>query len=424
MELLLIVANESSEDQPPSSIRLLARSPSLLSWALIAYSHSLREDSGEGVSLSQLSHRLIHQLAVVSRERILPDPVGIRPLPQPLDQTILSRFYSELSSKSQSDPADHSVKTVAAPIECLSRWLTAVTGLDSQVVDPFLNMFPFSNDFWVELSREQTSQTSAIHGLLKEWQEPALAVPPASLTLVNFPQLLALIANSKLDSTLLQQAKLHSMKQLAYGASHEINNPLANIASRAQTLLRDETDPERKRKLAAINQQAFRAHEMIADMMLFAHPPDAKQEQVDLTTLAQSALESLQTMAEEQGTELIFSGSATSEIAVDPNQIKIAIKALIQNGLESNQTGGRVLVEVVSEPDTTRVDVHDQGPGISPEHREHLFDPFFSGREAGRGLGFGLSKAWRIVELHGGQISCFPSPHGGALFQIKLPYEN
>ncbi|MCC7476100.1 MAG: HAMP domain-containing histidine kinase, partial [Pirellulales bacterium] len=68
----------------------------------------------------------------------------------------------------------------------------------------------------------------------------------------------------------LQHEKLESLKELAYGASHEINNPLANIAARAQTLLADEPQPERRRKLIAIHRQALRAHEMISDLMLFA----------------------------------------------------------------------------------------------------------------------------------------------------------
>ena len=71
----------------------------------------------------------------------------------------------------------------------------------------------------------------------------------------------------------LEREKLAALVEFAYGAGHEINNPLANIAARAQTLLEDEPDPERRRKLAAIRRQAMRAHEMIADLMLFARPP-------------------------------------------------------------------------------------------------------------------------------------------------------
>lgn len=70
----------------------------------------------------------------------------------------------------------------------------------------------------------------------------------------------------------LETEKLAAMRQLAYGASHEIDDPLANISSRTQMLLRDERDPQRRRWLTTINSQAFH-HEMIADMMLFAKPP-------------------------------------------------------------------------------------------------------------------------------------------------------
>jgi signal transduction histidine kinase len=65
--------------------------------------------------------------------------------------------------------------------------------------------------------------------------------------------------------------------------------------------------------------------------------------------------------------------------------------------------------------------VADTGPGITPEIRPHIFDPFFSGREAGRGLGLGLSKAWRIVREHGGTIEVESPSTGGAVFTIALP---
>src|SRR4051794_37463687 len=83
----------------------------------------------------------------------------------------------------------------------------------------------------------------------------------------------------------VESAKLRALYNFAYGFSHEINNPLANIATRAQTLLADETEPERRRKLATIVQQAFKAHEMIADLMLFAHPPRMQPRETDLLQL-------------------------------------------------------------------------------------------------------------------------------------------
>jgi signal transduction histidine kinase len=67
------------------------------------------------------------------------------------------------------------------------------------------------------------------------------------------------------------------------------------------------------------------------------------------------------------------------------------------------------------------ITVADNGPGIPPEIRDKIFEPFFSGREAGRGLGLGLAKCWRIVTLHGGQIEVRDTPGGGATFVVRLP---
>src|SRR6478609_7503495 len=117
----------------------------------------------------------------------------------------------------------------------------------------------------------------------------------------------------------LEAAKLQALYNFAYGLSHEINNPLANISARAQTLLVDEKNPERRRKLATIVQQAFKAHEMIADLMLFARPPAMSPETVDLSKLADKGLAEMQEQAGEQQTRLIRGCNVCPLIAtVDP----------------------------------------------------------------------------------------------------------
>jgi hypothetical protein len=274
------------------------------------------------------------------------------------------------------------------------------------------------------------SSPELLAALLLDSHEERVAALPADQTSSALSAILARLA--RLDeleaqfATALEREKLDSLRELAYGASHEINNPLANISTRAQTLLRDETDPERRRKLATINSQAFRAHEMISDMMLFAKPPDLVREAVDLGELAELVLGEIAEQAAEQGTAIVRRGLEQScVISADSNHLAVAFRALCRNSLEALEMGGRITVAVDltagDEANLVGLSVTDTGPGIPPEVRRHIFDPFYSGREAGRGLGFGLSKCWRIVTLHGGTIDVDPNEGVGARFTIQLP---
>jgi signal transduction histidine kinase len=226
----------------------------------------------------------------------------------------------------------------------------------------------------------------------------------------------------------LEAAKLEALKELAYGAGHEINNPLANISARAQALLADERHPHRRRMLASIHAQAMRAHEMIADMMLFARPPAPKREPVNLVELARQVRAELLEDAREQQTELTLRApDEPVEILADWTQIAATLRSLCVNSLEALVHGGRleIALEKPAPADShVRVSVSDTGPGIPPDARPHVFDPFYSGREAGRGLGLGLSKCWRIVTMHGGSIGVESSNSQGAVFNVLLPRGN
>jgi hypothetical protein len=219
----------------------------------------------------------------------------------------------------------------------------------------------------------------------------------------------------------LEHEKLESLKELAYGASHEINNPLANIAARAQTLLEEETNADRRKKLVAIHRQAMRAHEMISDLMLFARPPKLIRSQVDVSGVVQQVVGEFKDLAGELSTELECETPLTSAtLFADATQLGVALSAVIKNGLEATSSGGHVRVGIRRGQEFVEIFVADDGPGISDVVRLHMFDPFFSGREAGRGLGFGLSKCWRIVTDHGGQV-LVAKRTGGAEIILRFP---
>jgi signal transduction histidine kinase len=226
----------------------------------------------------------------------------------------------------------------------------------------------------------------------------------------------------------LEREKLAALKQFAYGLSHEINNPLTNIATRAQMLLAGELDPVRKKALATINAQAFKAFEMIADLMLFAHPPAPTRVTFNVADLLEQLEREHSIAAAEQHTQLAVLATAAVDLTItaDRNQLAAALAAIIKNALEALRTGGEVRVSVTLDSQNTPTlvfAVADNGPGISPEVRRHLFDPFFSGREAGRGLGLGLSKAYRVAELHGGTLRVDSEVGCGSRFQLTIPQD-
>lgn len=258
---------------------------------------------------------------------------------------------------------------------------------------------------------------------------------------------------------MLEKEKLAALAEFAAGAAHEINNPLTVISGRAQLLLRDERDPERRRALLLIISQASRIHEMIADLMLFARPPQPEMKIVDLTALLDEVAAEFSSRCAEQRTELCRRGLCEPlRIKADPVQLYAALQAVCRNALEALQTGGHLEIELsetnwssssasptagqsksrlgglnesqcTTQDDNTdylstrfaRILIRDDGPGISPEERCHIFDPFYSARQAGRGLGLGLAKAWRIATNHGGWMEVKSEPGKGAAFIFFLP---
>jgi signal transduction histidine kinase len=220
------------------------------------------------------------------------------------------------------------------------------------------------------------------------------------------------------------EARQAALRELAYGAGHEINNPLANIAARAQALLLDEREPERRRRLATIVDQAFRARDMIGGLMVFARPPRPEPHATTLETLIESLLSGLRPQAEARQVELHCRPlPPTVELWLDAGQVSEALRLLAVNAFEAVAEGGRVEISAVASPAATaaEIEICDNGPGMDQETAERACDPFFSGREAGRGIGLGLPKALRLIEANGGRLTISTRPGQGTRCGIWLP---
>jgi len=250
----------------------------------------------------------------------------------------------------------------------------------------------------------------------------------------------------------LEAEKLAALAEFAAGAGHEINNPLAVISGRAQLLLAGEKDPERRRELATIHRQALRIREMISDLMHFARPAQPRLARLDLREVVSNVIERLQLRAHAAGVELSWQPPESAlYVRGDRNQLSVALSAVVENAIDAIElktqataaNGSRTLANPSRNPlpaygtvrvgaskatatdgrDWARMEVADDGPGFGPEIRRHLFDPYFSGRSAGRGAGMGLCKCWRILTLHGGAIEADSETGQGARFALLLPFD-
>jgi signal transduction histidine kinase len=223
----------------------------------------------------------------------------------------------------------------------------------------------------------------------------------------------------------LQALKLNAMAEFAAGAGHEINNPLAVISGQAQYLLHHETEPARQRALQAIVNQAQRIHQLLRGLMEYARPQPPQKQPVDFRDLLPAVTTSLADLAAQRRVELRCPLPEQPTLCLaDPRQLSLALSCLLQNAIEAAPPDGWAGMRLeTASADRLVVVVEDSGPGLTRGQREHLFDPFYSGRQAGRGRGLGLPTAWRLAQEHGGDLRYADLPDGPTRFVLSLPWD-
>jgi signal transduction histidine kinase len=233
----------------------------------------------------------------------------------------------------------------------------------------------------------------------------------------------ALVEQRRGEHERLEALKLAGLAEVAAGAGHEINNPLAVISGQAQYLLAHEEDPARRRALQTITSQAQRIHQILIDLMQYARPPAPHRQVIDVPGLIRDVAESLAGLANERKVRLVCPEPAEPHaVHADPAQARTALGALLRNAIEAAPAEGWAGVRVESHDNTlVHLIVEDNGRGLTPTERQHVFDPFFSGRKAGRGRGLGLSTAWRLARQHAGDVHFDESVQTPTRFVLTLP---
>ncbi len=220
----------------------------------------------------------------------------------------------------------------------------------------------------------------------------------------------------------LEVKKLRALAELAAGAGHEINNPLAVISGQAQYLLSREPDQDRRAALQKIIGQAQRIHQILVDLMQFARPAAPQRQAVDAAALVRRAQEAFGAMAAAKDVRLSCPEPPTpTEVFADPAQIQHVLSCLVRNAVEAAPPQGWARLRVQEAAEQVAFIVEDSGPGPSPAVRQHMFDPFFSGRSAGRGRGLGLATAWRLARQNQGDVRFADSLTDVTRFVLTLP---
>jgi signal transduction histidine kinase len=231
--------------------------------------------------------------------------------------------------------------------------------------------------------------------------------------------------SERLHARLREVERLATAGELAAGMAHEIRNPLAAIVN-ATALLTDEnglTGEERAATLAAVRAEARRLNRILSDFLHFARPQEARRAPGDLRDVVEhvSGLIRDDRSRAARVDVRVAVDPAVPRFAFDRDQITQVLWNVALNGVEAMNGRGRLSLEVARQNGDITLAVSDTGPGIPPERLPRLFEPFYSGKRNGSGLG--LTIAERIVAAHGGRIEIDSEVGRGTRVTLLFPLE-
>ncbi|MCI0378107.1 MAG: ATP-binding protein [Gemmataceae bacterium] len=220
----------------------------------------------------------------------------------------------------------------------------------------------------------------------------------------------------------LHQEKMAAFGLLAAGIAHEVGNPLTSISSLVQMLQRRDQDVYTREKLALVSGQLQRIQTTLREVVNFSRPASTAPSRVSMADVLAEALNIAKYYrgARARIIDTDVPADLPMVVAVRDQLVQVFLN-LILNAIDATQTGNRISVSARRAGDLLEIEVRDNGCGIAPEHVVHLFEPYFTTKKDGTGLGLFVSR--KLIGDHGGRLE-FPAKQGqGATFRIELPCE-
>jgi signal transduction histidine kinase len=235
----------------------------------------------------------------------------------------------------------------------------------------------------------------------------------------TFNNMCASIRQARED--LIRQERISTIGRLSGSIVHDLRNPLAAIYGGAEMLVDGDLPPAHVKRLAGnIYRASRRIQELLQDLLNVSRGKTTAPELCRLREVALAATESLSTAAEGQGVKVDVSIPSEIEVPLERSRMERAFVNLIGNALEAMPGGGAIRISAVLERSSVVVQVEDTGPGIAPEIRSSLFQPFVTAGKR-NGLGLGLALTRQTVLEHGGDMWVESEAGRGARFKFRLP---
>jgi len=222
---------------------------------------------------------------------------------------------------------------------------------------------------------------------------------------------------------LIRQERISTIGRLSSSIVHDLRNPLAAVYGGAEMLVDTELSSSQVKRLAAnIYRASRRIQELLQDLLNVSRGSSRGAEVCKLRDVAAAGCESLLASAEVQRVEVEIRIPDEIELPLERNRMERVFSNLVGNALEMMPEGGRIQISAAADNGFVVADVRDTGPGIAPEIRDSLFEPFVSAGKK-NGLGLGLALARQTVLDHGGDMWAESEPGLGACFRLRLPVE-
>jgi signal transduction histidine kinase len=218
----------------------------------------------------------------------------------------------------------------------------------------------------------------------------------------------------------LHQEKMAAFGLLAAGIAHEVGNPLTSISSLIQMLQRRDQDGYTSEKLNLVSGQLDRIQNTLRELVNFSRPASKARTRVSIPEVVQEALNIAKYYKRTKGRkiEMAVSAELPAVLGVRDQLVQVFLN-LILNAIDATDTGGRIQVRAETEEGQIHIHVEDNGTGIALEHQPRLFQPYFTTKKHGTGLGLFVTRT--LVLEHGGHIEVSSSPGEGTRFRILLP---